>query len=261
MSAPWPAPLRALEWGTPWLSPYRHLGESLAQVIMSGEPMPAVFSQLAVETGLSNQAGRPLAFVPQHELPTGVAYETYIFDTGRVPTRDTLHDFFNALIWLHFPLTKARLNAIQAQQIQQLGQQLRGPIRDAATLFDENAALVLANTSALPEAVRTFAWRRAFIDLRASWAEARVLVFGHALLEKLVTPYRAITAHAFFSVSATPSVWPDVGLAHALAAMPLDSRVFAPLPVLGIPGWCAENSDPAYYDDTAVFRPGRRNRT
>ncbi|MEY4344478.1 MAG: hypothetical protein RL032_310, partial [Pseudomonadota bacterium] len=30
-------------------------------------------------------------------------YEQYIFDTGRVPTRDGLHDFFNGLCWLPSP--------------------------------------------------------------------------------------------------------------------------------------------------------------
>jgi hypothetical protein len=33
---------------------------------------------------------------------------------------------------------------------------------------------------------------------------------------------------------------------------------YAPLPVLGIPGWTADNLDERYYDDTQQFRPGRR---
>ncbi|WP_146608015.1 DUF3025 domain-containing protein, partial [Burkholderia multivorans] len=43
--------------------------------------------------------GKPLRFVPQAELPPGIAYETHIAATGRVPTRHNLHDFFNALVW------------------------------------------------------------------------------------------------------------------------------------------------------------------
>ncbi|MEK9775238.1 MAG: DUF3025 domain-containing protein, partial [Quisquiliibacterium sp.] len=38
----------------------------------------------------------------------------------------------------------------------------------------------------------------------------------------------------------------------------LCSDAFAPLPVLGIPGWWPVNHDPAFYDDTAVFRAGRQ---
>ena len=35
-------------------------------------------------------------------------------------------------------------------------------------------------------------------------------------------------------------------------------RDFQPLPLLGIPGATPDNEDPAYYDDTWQFRPGRR---
>lgn len=49
-------------------------------------------------------------FVPQPALPSGEAYEAYIFRTRQVPTRDGLHDFFNGLCWLQFPATKTWLN-------------------------------------------------------------------------------------------------------------------------------------------------------
>jgi hypothetical protein len=39
----------------------------------------------------------------------------------------------------------------------------------------------------------------------------------------------------------------------------LTPRGLLALPVLGIPGW-ADNDDPAYYDDAAVFRPLRGRR-
>ncbi|MFS9669939.1 DUF3025 domain-containing protein, partial [Klebsiella pneumoniae] len=77
--------------------------------------------------------------VPQDALPAGAAYEAHIAATGQVPTRDNLHDFFNALIWLHWPRAKAALNARQARAITQDGiGAARGTVRDAATLFDEN---------------------------------------------------------------------------------------------------------------------------
>ncbi len=40
----------------------------------------------------------------------------------------------------------------------------------------------------------------------------------------------------------------------------LTSRDFAPLPVLGVPGWCDANAEAAFYDDPAVFRSVRRSR-
>ena len=36
------------------------------------------------------------------------------------------------------------------------------------------------------------------------------------------------------------------------------TETYAPLPVLGIPGWTADNDDECYYEDTQQFRPGRR---
>ena len=41
-------------------------------------------------------------------------------------------------------------------------------------------------------------------------------------------------------------------------ATPLRPRDLQPLPLLGIPGLTPDNADPAYYDDTWQFRPGRR---
>ena len=78
-------------------------------------------------------------------MPRGTAYEQFIFEAGQVPTRENLHDFFNALCWMRFPRTKKRLNELQAAEIAAAGiQAVRGPVRDACTVFDENAALLHA---------------------------------------------------------------------------------------------------------------------
>ncbi|VVE59910.1 membrane protein [Pandoraea pnomenusa] len=54
--------------------------------------------------------------------------------------------------------------------------------------------------------------------------------------------------------------WLDTRIAPVLADVPLSTRDFAPLPVLGIPGWWPENEAPDFYRDTVVFRPGRRQK-
>ncbi|WP_009523003.1 DUF3025 domain-containing protein [Imbroritus primus] len=257
--AAWPGPLADIDWSRPWLAPYRTIGEPLAEAVRSGATLTTLLSAEADCRGLVNAVGRRVHFIAQSELPKGVAYETHIHATGGVPTRDNLHDFFNALIWLHFPQTKARLNAVQAEQIALHGQQVRGAVRDAATLFDENAALVMSADAELHADLRAFSWRRLFVTRRAAWADCRVLIFGHALLEKLVSPYRGITAHAWLTDGPAAPRWPDADLAGALAATPLASRMLTPLPVLGIPGWWSGNSDPAFYADATVFRPGRRD--
>lgn len=200
-------------------------------------------------------------FVPQAELPPGIAYEQFIFDTGRVPTRENLHDFFNGLCWRRFPLTKQRLNRLQAAQIAADGvRDVRGPVRDALTLFDENAALLQAPPP-LWEALIARDWHRLFVTQRPLWAQARLVLFGHALLEKLVSPYKSITAHVFrepvpVTLGDDLTAW-DHWLAQGLSARVLAAKPFTPLPVLGVPGWWPANDDPAYYADAGVFRPRR----
>ncbi len=219
---------------------------------------------------LRNARNLPLRFVPQTALPQGVAYESHIDATGQVPTRDNHHDAFNALIWLHFPETKRLLNRLQAEAIVRDGiQRVRGGLRDAATLFDENAAIFISEDAALADALRGFRWRDLFVTHREAWGPGcAVMPFGHALLEKLVQPYRSITAHAWW-IRASPDTPPDRldtlladSLVQAAGQDGLSGgRGFAPLPVMGIPGWCAENESPSFYDDTSVFRPGRRMHT
>ncbi|XQM35197.1 DUF3025 domain-containing protein [Cupriavidus sp. H19C3] len=215
--------------------------------------------------GLTNARGLPLRFVPQHELPAGIAYESHIFATGAVPTRANLHDTFNALMWRHFPATKRLLNRLQAEEIGRAGVQAgRGGLRDAATLFDENAVVFLYEDAALETALRAFQWETLFVTARAAWGErCAVVPFGHALLEKLVSPYKSVTAHAWPLALSPRSTLAEIDQALAASLQSASptlrgGRGFAPLPVMGIPGWCDDNTDPAFYADTSVFRPGRR---
>ncbi|WGT62783.1 DUF3025 domain-containing protein [Variovorax paradoxus] len=198
-------------------------------------------------------------FVPQEHLPPDEAYEAFIWRTRTVPTRDNLHDFFNGLVWLAYPQSKRRLNELQAAEIARRGiASTRGPLRDALTLFDENGA-VLDAPAALWKALAARDWHSLFVTQRALWAEARLLVFGHALLEKLTSPRKAVTAHVLLPPPGAEglSVLDDRVLACSLDADYLVQKPFVPLPVLGVPGWWPENESPDFYTDAKVFRPGR----
>jgi hypothetical protein len=46
----------------------------------------------------------------------------------------------------------------------------------------------------------------------------------------------------------------DAWLCDSLQEDLLRRKAFAPLPVLGVPGWWAANEDPAFYGQTQVFR-------
>jgi len=242
--------LPAIDWAQPWLAPYRADGEAAAQAVTRNDGCVADALQ-----GIRPESAP--GFVRQHELPAGQAYEAHIFRTRTVPTRDNLHDFFNGLVWLAFPRTKRRLNELQAGEIARDGVgATRGALRDALTLFDENGALLDA-PPALWRALVARDWHTLFVSGRGLWSEARLVLFGHALLEKLVTPRKPITAHVLLPADGEngPAALDDVSVAGMLDAQRLGRKPFVPLPVLGVPGWCAGNEVAQFYDDPKVFRP------
>ena len=111
MSAPF---LSVIDWSRPWLSCVRAVGVELARA----DSWQQELNRRATELGLRNHRDLQIRFVPQAELPADTAYEAHISQTGHVPTRDNLHDFFNALVWLTFPKIKVQLNLLQAREIE-----------------------------------------------------------------------------------------------------------------------------------------------
>ena len=240
-------PADAIDWTRPWLQDWRPCGEATAAAWRGG---------MVLHQALNQSSGAAPRFVSHEVLPPAKAYEQHIFETGTCPTRNNLHDFFNGLCWLQFPLTKRRLNELQAAQIQGAGvQAVRGPVRDALTVLDENAAFLQA-PPALWEALQASDWPVLFGPLRPLWAQSHLVLFGHALLEKLVSPRKAVTAHVYRCAVPAGSAL-DACIAASLSAAELATKPFLPLPVLGVPGWWADNEDPAFYDDPAVFRARR----
>ncbi len=206
-------------------------------------------------------SGRPVRFVPADRLP-GVDYERHIHETGEVPTRPGGHDLFNALAWCRLPRFKAALNALHVAHLGEAADGRRGRQRDALTLLDESGVVVAGDAPALFAALAARDWRRAFVERRADWAQVRVAVCGHGLLEKFLAPYKALTAHALLLPAA--GVPDDDALDARLAAALLDEgrlrspADLSPLPLMGIPGWWPHGAqDEAFYADVTVFRPPR----
>lgn len=240
-----------IDWAAPWLANWREVGQVLALRVIAGCPQPQALNEAALA---------PVGFVPQSDLPEGQAYEDFIYAQGLVPTREGLHDFFNALCWMHFPLAKKRLNQLQARELARAGVgQVRGPVRDAATVFDENALLIQAS-DALWSALTEHRWADAFLALRHEWSDARLWTFGHAALEKLVQPYKSITVHLWRVPDDVAHEQIDAWLAQDLTADKLATKPFSPLPVLGVPGWWPANETAVFYEDVSVFRPRRLKR-
>jgi hypothetical protein len=220
--------------------------------------------------GLRVATGFPLHLA---EAGSDLPYELRLHRTGVLGFRErNLHDWFNLMAWFAFPGAKAALNARHCAAWADAATGSRGAVRDALTLFDESGVVVLAEDPQLLTLIRGFEWKALFCGRRDDCRRRlRVLPFGHALCEKALAPYHGITGHALmFEVAAGTLAQDDRALLAAadqlLAARIADpqalatTRDLAPLPLLGIPDWCAANADPAYYDDTRQFRSGRRPR-
>jgi hypothetical protein len=241
-------PLAALACETGWPDALRlnALGETLG-------PTPQTAS------------GHPVRFVVP--VPRGAHYELRVHASGEVQTRPrNWHDLFNALAWLAFPRCKATLNAIHAREIaQETGG--RGPARDLLTIFDEGGAIVACSDPALIELIRQHRWQTLFWHERTRvLARMRVLVFGHAVLEKALLPWPGITCKALLLPVERPLFTApaerlqaalDVAAAGWFEAFAHDSspRDLAPLPIFGYPGWSEEGARPEFYADARFFRP------
>lgn len=219
----------APQWAAPWFAPYQGVAEPVLARLATGQPVHEALGHARFE------AAGPLA----------AGYEQHVAATGRVPTRDNAHDLFNGLVWLRCPAFKAALNAAHlAAPPAPPGR--RGPLRDALTLLDESGLLLVA-PPALQAALRAQDWQALFVRHRGLWPQARALVVGHALLEKLLAPRTPLCARVLMVDDVEAPTLPAV----------LTPADLPPLPVLGIPGWWPPNEVEGFYGDARVFRPKR----
>jgi len=134
-------------------------------------PELADYNSMSRGLNLRNAAGLALVFVAARPKPRGsrrrqvaqltqLSYEAQIYQKGEVPTRlGSWHDFFNALVWCAYPLTKAALNQRQIDAAASSKTRVRE--QDRLAMFDEGG----------------------IIQLQGEAANSADLVFGHALFE------------------------------------------------------------------------------
>lgn len=230
-------------------------------------PDSAALDALSRAHEVLTHSGQRLRFVPPKD--DGLGYEARVWKSGEVETRpDNWHDFFNALVWLTFPLSKAALNARHARVLsaQPVG---RGRERDAMTHFDECGVVVVSSDASMLDLVRGFRWRELFWTRRADLQGTLCcFIFGHATYEQLLAPFRGLTAKAvLYHVDedwlhqpiTTQLLDLDRRLAAELAAGAYaEPRDLHPLPLMGFPGLTPDSETAGYYDDSWQFRPGRR---
>ncbi len=229
-----------------------------------GWPSLDQLNEIAAARQITNQAGQPVRFVSQSDRLSQRAYEQQIGQTGTVPTRTAnWHDFLNACVWLAYPGLKAAINAVHCAQPPS---SVRSKASDAATVFDESGAVLLGPDPRLARWLREHNWQEAFVNHRDLWRTHRLLVVGHAVLEKTLQPYPGMITKVLYqpwskldlSANGGPPEALDSTLAKRWLTGEFESAatLFA-LPVLGVPGVDPASEQPSYYDNTAVFRPRR----
>ena len=228
----------------PIFDPVRPWIERLANFSLEG------LNLLSEGSKIKTEGGKPVRFVAPSASDS--YYEIQLFETGHVQTRpDNLHDLFNALAWLAFPKTKARINAMHAAEIPKEGGK-RGRLRDMLTIFDEGGAIVECADPELEKMIRGCRWRELFLENRVAVRSLRFHVLGHAVLEQALEPYPGITCKVLF---ADPALDLDSQAAEWLRTKGTTPRDLPPLPVFGYPGWFAGNSRHEFFADRRYFRP------
>ena len=248
---------------------FEPLAPALAR--LPSDRWPTLAELTALAEGLTTARGKSLRFVKPRERNDRERryYEAHIADTGEVETRANWHDLFNALAWITYPKTKARINAQHAAILEEGGEaeaRKRSPERDALTLFDEGGVIVACTTPSLLRLIQDFEWKELFWNRRAELQEkARFLVFGHACYEQALEPYIGMVAKTvfipvsdFFFMLAPESQLEEadklVSSHFASRARFASPKSMAPMPVLGVPGWHFAEQDEAFYDDERHFR-------
>lgn len=239
----------------PAFAPYREL----VTVLGLARALPSIDALNAVADARNTVQARGLPlrfFVPAGRL-SAREYETGILATGRVPTRaDNWHDMLNALVWLRFPRFKATLNAAHGEAIALESGTRREPRRDALTMLDESGVWVAGGDPALLALLAERAWHALFWDARAKLEESTLfVVVGHALLEKALTPFPAMTGKCLTLTGQWRGLDAlETAATQALAGI-VTPRQLPPLPIQGIPRWDTANDCADYYANREIFRP------
>ena len=207
--------------------------------------------------------GKRLVEQTEALLVDGLHYEARIA-RGAIATRaDNWHDLFNALVWARYPALKRALNMQQCRHIEGQGGHQRNRAQAALTQFDETGVVVRVTDAALLQPWDAHDWQTLFVAQAEAWREGRIAVaavFGHALMEQALLPERLLVGKCLVVPGED-----DANAITAVAQAVQDGRVLCdplelrPLPLMGVPGWSAQQNA-AFYSDAGYFRPLREGR-
>ncbi len=215
-----------------------------------------------------------MSFICDSNVTSSLYYEQYIHETGKIPTRpNNWHDLFNALIWTLFPKTKRLINQCHVEDINLHGLSPRTHQRNRMTQFDECGVVLAYSSPTVPSLLIEHQWQASFWQHREQWGtQIQPFMFGHANYEMMLEPHIGLTGK-WLAVQVPQDFWNkplhqqyqsiDETLYQQLQTTQLfqDKGKFAPLPLLGIPGWYPQNQAQTFYQMTDYFRPKSHNNT
>ncbi|RYZ06039.1 MAG: DUF3025 domain-containing protein [Myxococcales bacterium] len=261
-----------------WLAraPFRELHPRLRSALeqLDRWPAPESYDELVrlVPQGPGVELPR---FVTQSrdQLTRVGGYEQHVARLRSVPTRPSnWHDFFNMVVWAHFPKLRWALNALHVDP--DVGpkdpRNGRAPAQNLAATFDESGLLVVSTSEELLADLRELRFKRFFWERRAELGKTtRFWHVGHGTLESLLAAHPGLAAKALLlhvpALPTAPEGWDtlrfqlDERAADQVSQWRTTRAVLDPVPVLGIPGYC-DNEAAEFYDDAQHFRFERRSR-
>ena len=270
--APEASPLIAVSpFALDWLSrrPYCELHPRLVRALLQHEswPAPEQYCGLAWQVPRAADVELP-SFITQtrEALRRAGGYEQHVAQLRAVPTRPGVwHDFFNMVVWAHFPKLRWALNSLHVDPT--VGpkdpRNGRAPAQNLAASFDESGMLVLSTSRGLLEELRALRFKRVFWQRRAELLETtRFWPVGHGGLESLLARPAGLIARALLlPVPSLPSGESsdaqrfeiDTRVAGVIHGWRSTRTVLDPIPLLGIPGY-ADNDAADFYDDLRNIR-------
>ena len=242
-------------------------GEGAANPAELGSSARSLTPTLSTGEREHSRGAIPTFVSPPARALSAIEFERRVVEKNELIVRpDSLHDVLNALVWLTFPKTKRAISEAHVALGVNPDPKTRPRRRDVLTVFDESGMIVLSERDDLRELNRSHQWRELFVNRRSDFIEqTRPILFGHGAMEQLGQQlpqvHRGLTVKALWlPLPVTTSTFDlDNRLAERIERGDSlhEAERTVPLPVLGIPGWFAENEAPECYDDTSVFRPKR----
>jgi hypothetical protein len=230
-------------------------------------PAPEHYDELARQVPQAADVQLP-RFVTEERalLQQAGGYEQHVAQRQAVPTRPgNWHDFFNMIVWAHFPKLRWALNALHVDP--DVGpkdpRNGRAPAQNLAATFDETGMLVVSESRAVLEELQALRFKHVFWERRAELlATTRFWVVGHGMLESLLDPRPGLSVRSLLvHVPRLPRpgaddqfrLEMDAVAAARVRAWRKERAVLDPMPVLAIPGY-ADNDSPEFYDDFGNIR-------